>query len=147
MYPSSFWKLYIFDVFFSNRKRYRLIANNIMSSSCSVVSNSLRSHGLPGSSVHGIFQARILEWVASSSRRSYWPRNWTQVSLQADSLPSEPPGKSIANQILEFKIWQKNLLCYKYIINCLIAFYDIFWNKIWFLKSAKSVINIEYFDF
>ena len=29
----------------------------------------------PGSSVHGIFQARILEWVAISfSRRSSWPR-------------------------------------------------------------------------
>ena len=36
---------------------------------------------LPGSSVRGIFQARILEWVAISfSRRSSWPRNWTQVS-------------------------------------------------------------------
>ena len=35
----------------------------------------------PGSSVHGIFQARILEWVAISfSRRSSWPRDWTQVS-------------------------------------------------------------------
>ena len=34
-----------------------------------------------GSSVHGIFQARILEWVAiSSSRESSWPRDWTQVS-------------------------------------------------------------------
>ena len=31
----------------------------------------------PGSSVHGIFQASILEWVAiSSSRGSSWPRNW-----------------------------------------------------------------------
>ena len=36
---------------------------------------------LPGSSIHGIFQARILEWVAISfSRRSSWPRDWTQVS-------------------------------------------------------------------
>ena len=36
---------------------------------------------LPGSSVHGIFQARILEWVAiSSSSRSSWPRHWTHVS-------------------------------------------------------------------
>ena len=35
----------------------------------------------PGSSVHGIFQARILEWVAiSSSRESSWPRDQTQVS-------------------------------------------------------------------
>ena len=36
---------------------------------------------LPGSSVHGIFQARILEWVAISfSRRSSRPRDWTWVS-------------------------------------------------------------------
>ena len=35
----------------------------------------------PGSSVHGIFQARILEWVAiSSSRGSSWPRAETSVS-------------------------------------------------------------------
>ena len=36
---------------------------------------------LPCSSIRGIFQARILEWVAiSSPRRSSWPRDWTQVS-------------------------------------------------------------------
>ena len=38
-------------------------------------------HSLPGSSVHGILQARILEWVAIVfSRGSSWPRNWTRVS-------------------------------------------------------------------
>ena len=66
---------------------------------CSVVSESLQPHGLqPGSSVHGILQARTLEWVAMpSSRGSSQPRDRTQVSLgslQVDSLPSEPPGKS-----------------------------------------------------
>ena len=36
----------------------------------------------PGSSVHGILQARILEWVAVSfSRGSSWPRGQTQVCL------------------------------------------------------------------
>ena len=36
---------------------------------------------LPGSSVHGILQARLLEWVAISfSRGSSWPRDWTYVS-------------------------------------------------------------------
>ena len=35
----------------------------------------------PGSSVHGTFQARTLEWVAiSSSRGSSWPRDQTCVS-------------------------------------------------------------------
>ena len=36
---------------------------------------------LPGSSLHGILQARVLEWVAIAfSRGSSWPRDWTQVS-------------------------------------------------------------------
>ena len=40
----------------------------------------------PGSSVHGILQARILEWVAISfSRGSSRPRDWTQVSCIAGS--------------------------------------------------------------
>ena len=45
---------------------------------------------LPGSSVHGIFQARILEWVAiSSSRRSSCLRELNPHLLhwQVDSLP------------------------------------------------------------
>ena len=38
----------------------------------------------PGSSVHGILQARILEWVAITfSRGSFWPRNQSQVSCIA----------------------------------------------------------------
>ena len=44
----------------------------------------------PHSSVHGILQARILEWVAIPfSRESSWPRGQT---LGLDSLPPEPPG-------------------------------------------------------
>ena len=39
------------------------------------------NYGPPGSSVHGILQARILEWVAMpSSRGSSWHGNWTCVS-------------------------------------------------------------------
>ena len=39
---------------------------------------------LPGSSVHGILQAKILEWTAMpSSRGSSRPRDGTQVSLGA----------------------------------------------------------------
>ena len=41
----------------------------------------------PGSSVHGILQARILEWVALPfSRGSSRPRRWTCVSLIAGRL-------------------------------------------------------------
>ena len=52
-----------------------------MSDSCNPVDCSL-----PGS-VHGILQARILEWVAISFSRGYsWPRDWTQISCIAGSL-------------------------------------------------------------
>ena len=45
--------------------------------------------------VHGILQARILEWVVVPfSRGSSQPSGWTQVScIAADSLPAEPQGK------------------------------------------------------
>ena len=50
---------------------------------------------LPGSSVHGILQARTLEWVAFPSPGDLPdPAIELQPSaLQADSLPSEPPGR------------------------------------------------------
>ena len=55
---------------------------------------------LPGSSVHGIFQAGVLEWVAIVfSRGSSWPRDWTQVSCIAGRRftvwAKEPPFKTI----------------------------------------------------
>ena len=54
----------------------------------------------PGSSVHEIFQARILVWVAISfSRRSSQPRVEpvppASHALQADSSPVEPSGKPL----------------------------------------------------
>ena len=49
----------------------------------------------PGSSVHGIFQMRILEWVAISfSRGSSLPRDRAHVSCTASGFfTNEPPGK------------------------------------------------------
>ena len=52
-----------------------------------VVSDSLwpMGYSLPGSSFHGILQARIPEWIAISfSRVSSQPKNWTQVSCIVD---------------------------------------------------------------
>ena len=51
----------------------------------------------PGSSVHGILQARRLEWVVIYSSRGSSPsRDGTRVShvcWQVGSIPLEPPGK------------------------------------------------------
>ena len=65
----------------------------LITQSCPTLCNPVDCHS-PGSSVHGILQARILEWVAmSSSRGSSRPRDGTQVSWTAASLPSEPAEK------------------------------------------------------
>ena len=52
----------------------------------SVMSDSVQPYG-QGSSVHGVFQARILEWVVFSfSSGTSWPRDQTQVSCIAGNL-------------------------------------------------------------
>ena len=48
---------------------------------------------LPGSSIHGIFQARVLEWVAIS---------FSPVS-EAKFLTAGPPGKSLLITLLSEK--------------------------------------------
>ena len=65
----------------------------------------------PDSSVHGILQARILEWVATpSSRGSSWPRDRTHVScisctcrwiLYSLSHPGSPNVVYISPQLTE----------------------------------------------
>ena len=62
--------------------------------------------------VHGILQARILEWVAfPSSRGSSQLRNRTQVSaLQADSLSAEPPGKPKKTGVGSLSLLQQSFL-------------------------------------
>ena len=53
---------------------------------------------LPGSSVHEILQARILEWLVIFFSQQDLPNPGIEPGsskLQADSLPSEPPGKPI----------------------------------------------------
>ena len=74
----------------------------------------------PGFSVHGIFQARILEWVAfSSSRGSSPPSDWTHISsigfsqLKCSLFPvsfsreeHQPPLSSPPHKELQFVYFQ-----------------------------------------
>ena len=53
----------------------------------------------PGSSVHGIFQARILEWVAISFS-TYEPAS---PALVGGFFTTEPPGKPYAYNELRLK--------------------------------------------
>ena len=64
-----------------------------------------RDHSPPGSSVHEIFQARILEWVAISCSRDLpnsgiEPMSLASPTLQADSFTDEPPGKPLVIYIV-----------------------------------------------
>ena len=68
----------------------------------------------PGSSVHGILQAGLLEWVAMpSSRGSSWPRDQTRISCGSCTagvfFTAEPLGKlnlwSIHGYILTLAWW------------------------------------------
>ena len=75
---------------YTHRETHRVCAQSLSRARlCSPM-----DHSPPGSSVHGILQARILEWVAiSSSRGSSGPRDQTPVSCIAGrffiSLPPE----------------------------------------------------------
>ena len=75
----------------------------------SVVSNSWdpMDCSLTGSSVRGIFQARILKWIAISFARGSFPsRNQTWVSCIADSLPTELQGNSTREYSAVKLLWE-----------------------------------------
>ena len=68
----------------------------------------------PGSSVHGIPQARVLEWVAisfsrGSSLQGIEPRS---PALQADALTCEPPGKPIVEEGCRKTEWKIYIFAY-----------------------------------
>ena len=57
-----------------------ILGENEVTQSCLTLCDPVNC-SLPSSSIHGIFQARVLEWVAISfTRVSSWPRDRTQVS-------------------------------------------------------------------
>ena len=75
----------------------------------------------PGSSIHGISQARILEWVAISfSRGSSWPRDWTPISCISRQIlyywgTREAPVMWEARRIFSFS-WKIGLLYSKDVV-------------------------------
>ena len=96
--------------FANNKHDNKQLARNILCtkwcvcSVASVMSDSLRpmDHSLPGSSVHGIFPARILEWVTMFSSKSFPDPGIKSTSpaspaLQMDSLLLSHWGNYIPN--------------------------------------------------
>ena len=105
---------------------------------------SPRDCSMPGSSSHGVFQARILEWIAiSSSRGSSWSRDWTPVSWVAGRFfTSEPPGKPylLNNCILVICNYYIKLLCYILIILICINVDSI-------LRYINIVLTLIYYNY
>ena len=66
---------------------------------------------LPGSSVHGIFQARVLEWVAIAfSRGSSQLRDWPCVSCtEGRFFTNEPPKKPVHIPFLFWDFWDPHI--------------------------------------
>ena len=63
-------------------------------------------YSLPGSSVHGIFQARILKWVAISySRGSSSPTGWTHISWVSRVFPGKLTFFNSALNISQVCLW------------------------------------------
>jgi len=95
------WK--VWDYWVGEQSCWRLVTK-----SCSTLFNP-SDYSPPGSSVHGIFQARILEWVAISfSRRSSWSRDRTWVFCSAGRFfTTEPPGTWTVTHYYMYDIWEK----------------------------------------
>ena len=74
----------------------------LVTQTCSTLCNPMDC-SLPGSSVHGILQARIVEWVAISfSRGSCQPRDQTLVSCIADRFFTGWANREVHIYILMF---------------------------------------------
>ena len=83
-------------------KMWRMSAEEMARDSACLPAKSLQlcltlwdpiDYSLPGFSVHGIFQARILEWVAIAFSRGYsWPASLVSPALAGDSLPYNHQG-------------------------------------------------------
>ena len=59
----------------------------------------------PGASVYGIFQARILEWVAISfSRGSSQPRDWACISFSGRQIPYYWATREYPGNVLTYHI-------------------------------------------
>ena len=102
--------------YYNNRKNYMRVIytwGTLSAQTCATLCG-LMEGSLSGSSVHGIFQAKILEWVViSSSRGSSKPRDQTWISCISylgrwiHYHLESPQVKNIYVQITKFWNWTK----------------------------------------
>ena len=105
--------------------------------------------GLPGSSVHGILEARILEWIAILFSRGSFPlRDWTQISCIAGGF---------------FTIWATFIYFLSLCLNShfvqrgVLLFWTLYqvkslisvslWSVSWVLSSCCSYVPVSLFSY
>ena len=94
--------------------------------SCLTLCDSM-DHSPPVSSVHGTFQARILEWVDMlSSRRSSWPRDPTRVFSFADILYQLSHQGSPVFHYADVKIFRQSDMLFLWLGNTLTPWFLIY---------------------
>ena len=100
----------------------------------------------PGPSVHVIFQARTLEWVAKTFfRGSSWPRNWTSF-LMSPALAGRFFNTSTAwEAIYSYLLWFRNVLYVSAEILCIFIIFILRFLSILLLSCVIMIIFFVYF--
>ena len=129
------------SVFLPPRARFWSLVQKLRSNKPSEVAQSCPTlfghmdYVLLGSSIHGIFQARVLEWVAISlSRGSSQPRDWIRISRIVGRCFTEPPGKpqwcgKKKKKCPQMEVKWKSLSCIRLFVTPWIM-HGILWAKI-----------------
>ena len=117
----------LYNIYFFGRKMLSLNSGFVslsvlVTQLCQTLCN-LMDCSPPGSSVHWISQARILEWVTVPfSRGSSQPRDWTCVScIVNSSLPSESPGinrMNFINQVYKAAVNSRAWVNFAFVGSC-----------------------------
>ena len=120
----------------------------LFAQSCLTLCNPMNCRP-PVFSVHGILQARILEWVAMSFSRGYsWPRDWTPVfcvsCTEGGFFTTEPLGKLnnkiTLKELSLFSIWFYNMLQHEYYLVSYRDAQDKFYD-LWPFHRNKSLLS------
>ena len=93
---------------------------------------------LPGFSVHGLLQARTLEWAAIPFSRGFsWPRAWTKVSCITGGFFTIWATREIPMIYLKYRTNQ----LFKIFPNNFKIFYISIYKKLWFKHQKQKHLD------
>ena len=100
--------------------------------SCLTLSDPM-GRSLPGSSIHGIFQARVLEWVAIAFSTLLSELLWLVLSSIFTSIQKYLFKSALYNSIIEQSIKKSAL---KKIL-CMYCYSFFYWIACWYIQTFK----------